>query len=271
MNINDNSNNIWDTKIMLLLKKYAETSLSYNWMHENEYKYYTSLEKIYTRIDIVLTAILTIFTSGGLFELFTNYFFGSEPKLWVIFTLFSIQIVFLIISFIIKGIMESIDFTEIKFQHNLYAFRFKEVYTKVEKKLATNDDDKKIFLDKIVSKYNDLTFDAPSIRKDTENKYLKELKNKNLNIHKPISLGGLDEIEIILDNKNGNRIHIKDDSLYEYIKNKWNNSNNDINDEFIDNKIKLNDNNNLNKINDFNKYNDVNNDDININEHISLY
>lgn len=268
MNINNDSN-IWNTKIMLLLKKYAETSLGYNWMHETEYKYYTSLEKIYTRIDIVLTSILTIFTSGGLIELLVNYYFGSEPNIWIIFTLFFIQVVFLIISFIIKGIMESIDFTEIKFQHNLYAFRFKEIYTKVEKKLATYDDNRKNFLDKIIDKYNNLTLDAPSIRKNTENEYLNELKNKNLNIHKPISLGGLDEIEIILDNKNGNRIHIKDDSLYEYIKNKWNNSNNDINnDDFNDNKINLN---NANELNGISKLNCIDTDDININEHISLY
>jgi hypothetical protein len=222
----DNTTNLtepWNIGIMSLLKKVAEASLGYKWMHDHEYNYYSNLDGRYTKIEMVLMGLMTLLIGSDFLDFIINSNFQNNA--WVKGSVLALQMIIVIIYTFVKGMREFANIPERILKHNTSSFRFGEIHAKIQEQFVLNvsrrESDKE-FMQNTVQIYNTLIFDSLDIRGSTMKKYMREVKDKN--IYKPVALGGLDEVQILFDEQIGNNIDLEetaDSSLYNYEINKW--------------------------------------------------
>lgn len=221
----------WNPNIMKLLKRIGEVSMGYKWMHDAEYYHYLNLDSRYTRIEIILITITTLLTSGAFLGIVGDY----SSDIVIMSIIVGLQLIFSLIYAMIKAFRENSDIPMRVLKHNLSSLRFSELYTKIQEQFVLDVSRRHVdteFVQHITSTYNTLLFDSPDIRNKTMKSYLREIKDKN--IYKPTILGGIDEIEIVLEEPSIvenelNNLHNlsyenETNSLYNYEINKWTHS-----------------------------------------------
>lgn len=222
MDDNKHSSGPWNERMLLQLKRVAEASQGYKWMHDHEYIYYLSLDGKYTKIEILLISIISCLMSSQFIGIITNTGLNDNTKAMTILT--AVQLFFVGIYGIVKAFRESKGIPERILNHNLSSLRFGEIYVAIQEQFVLDvnrrESDKEFY--KAVSKnYNTLIFDSPDIRNKTMREYTKEIKDKN--IYKPITLGGIDEVNAFIDDKSKDFTEISstNDALYNYEIDKW--------------------------------------------------
>lgn len=184
----------------LFLKKIAEKSLGYKWMHDQDRYYYENMNYFFQIIDIIITAILAILTCG---ELSLIGFIAGDPAEYYYYVL-GIQLFFMFCNLVIRGIREFTQYHVAAESHRSYAIKFSLINNKIQKKFTQNIsemDNGKNFVNDIAKSFNELLDTAPPIRKKIINKYIKEVDNQDSLGKQPI-IGGYDKIEIIIDTNN---------------------------------------------------------------------
>lgn len=209
----------------LFLKKIAEKSLGYKWMHNQDSYYYENINYFLKILDIVIAACLATITCG---ELFLLGFISGNQDVFYYVTL-SIQIAFMFCNFIIRGIREFTDYNLIAENHRTYAIKFGLINNEIQEKFthkSKNNKDDEYFIKDITKTYNELLDRSPPIRKKILNKYIKASEDNEIN--KQLIVGGYDKIEIIIDNdkvKTNLKItdtqQINSDDRYKYEMHRW--------------------------------------------------
>jgi len=200
----DQLNNIRINKELayeLFLKKIAEKSLGYKWMHDQDRYYYENINYFLKIVDIILTSILAVLTCG---ELFAISMFSGGSEEFYLYTL-SVQLLFMFCNFVIRSVREFTKYHIEAENHRLYAIKFGYINNKIQKRftqdVTDSKKDSKTFINETAKSFNELLDSAPSIRKKIINKYIKEVDNQDSLGKQPI-IGGYDKIEIIVDTNN---------------------------------------------------------------------
>lgn len=211
----------WNRAIMDLLKKVAEESLGYRWMHNKEYNYYLSLDSRYNKIEIILLVFQTLLFGTNFVDFLSEWSFSNN--IWVKLSIFLGQFIVLVCYGIVKAMREFHDISNRVLKHNMSAFRFGEIHTKIQEQfvldVSRRESDKE-FMQNVITVYNTLIYDALDIRDKTVDDYTKQIQNKD--ISKPVNLGGIDAVKIIVDQQNYQEVEPDlEPSLYNYEVNTW--------------------------------------------------
>ncbi len=188
----------WNYKIRLMLKKLGEKSIGYKWMHDKDAQNDDENNKKYSIIEVVLLTILGALTGGEFLGLIfsAGLYFSRNFLIAVV----SVQIVFIIACGSIKGYKDVNNFEESIWKHTYAGQKFNEIFLGIQEQFALNLNDRdtdKVFLKNIVKQYDDLMLISPQISKGTMKDYIKA--TENYDIYKPSIVGGIDTIEIVID------------------------------------------------------------------------
>jgi len=188
----------WNYQTMLLLKKIGEKSIGYKWMHEKDYEHYDNKDGFYQRIEIILLAIIDVLASGG-FVAFVSATDINNNRVAAIVIL-AIGLLLAIFLSIAKGLREKGEYPQKMFNNKWSALKFSEMYYSIQGQFTvpeTKRVDGSQFLHEITKQFNDLMFTSQSIRKETVDAYLEATENSD--IYKPILVGNMDQIEIVIE------------------------------------------------------------------------
>lgn len=185
----------WNYRIMLQLKTIGERSLGYKWMHNEELMYYAQRLKMLTILEIVLTTLHATSIAGSIVSLFNN---TNIYALMIILT--CIQTVLFICTNIIKTWKEAAEYPTKIYDHRWSCIKFGQIATQIQNQFCLhvskrNNDEN--FLEYKSTDFDDALFGAPIIRSVTMKQYLDGTKDSN--IIKPLSLGNIGNIEIVVD------------------------------------------------------------------------
>ncbi|MBA42882.1 MAG: hypothetical protein CMF62_02595 [Magnetococcales bacterium] len=188
-------NTPWNYRIKILLKKIGEKSMGYRWMHEQESIYYKRIDYWVGVMQIVITAILTLLSSGTLILLLTET--NSNNNLTSKLTLTLIELFLTLLLNIINGVQNHSDYKGVSKKHLQSSFNFIRIYHTIQEQLTLpvlqreNDHE---FLQEKIKEYDDLVLEAPEIQKKIRDEYLTATKDHS--IFKPSILGDIENIEI---------------------------------------------------------------------------
>jgi hypothetical protein len=202
-------NKSWNNMIVLQLKKIAEKSAGYRWMHFNEQTYYFNLERVLSVLEAIFLSINIIITSGEVISLLSESGIDSKDIIYMNV----IQIFIMIIFTIIKTIRETGNYVKLKLMHQHTSIKFYKIFNNIQNQLCLAIKDRKNdkkFLFSQAKIFNDLLYNSPSIRKKAMDKYAHE--TEQYDIAKPLLIGGLDDIEVVVvtnDNSDDQKIDIK--------------------------------------------------------------
>jgi hypothetical protein len=190
----------WGIAIVLLLKKIAEKSLGYKWMHYTDHSHYEDKDRLYTILDVILTVLIGAISSAEFVGIIAKS--GIENNIIALAILNGIIILLTVIAGIIKGIWTSGDYPRLIHEHKYNSSKYDEIHLQIQNQLALNIKDRdsdKAFLRTMLTNYNRLLFEAPSIRKDTMDKYIETTRDSK--ISKPIDFEELNTFDIYINNE----------------------------------------------------------------------
>lgn len=190
----------WNYRMLSLLKKIGEKSMGYRWMHDQEVLFYENLNSIYSKIELILLAILGTITSSLFIGLLSNI--GLEKNHFVMIIITSLELLLLLCYSIVKG-FHNPEYSKHIFNHNNVGAKFNTINLDIQEQLSLEIQDRevdKIFLKRIIKLYNELMEISPKIRKQTMNKYI--VATKNFDIYKPLIADGFEIIDIENNNLN---------------------------------------------------------------------
>jgi hypothetical protein len=189
----------WNYRIMLQLKRTGERSSGYRWMHNEELIHFTYLLRKITLAEIIFSVIHGITITGSIVALVED----SNNKVLMV-SLICVQAILYVITNILKTWKEGAEFPKKIYDHRWSCIKFGQIATKIQNQfclsIGKRDNDEN-FLEYTSSDFNDTMFGAPVIRPKTKKQYLDGTKYSN--IYKPMSLGNMDNIDIVID-KNDN-------------------------------------------------------------------
>lgn len=191
----------WNYRIQLLLKKIGERAMGYKYMHIHDQYHYVWVLRIYFLIEVIVLSVIGMLTGGQLVGFFASSDFGDDPK--VIIPLNVVQILTVFIYAIIRGFRTVGGYEDKIWSHKYTSAKFNEIFLEIQEQLSLPVKDRAIdreFLKYIIKQYNGLLETSPKIRGKSIKKYLKSVENEN--IFKPITIGGFEKIEIVVNEKN---------------------------------------------------------------------
>jgi hypothetical protein len=190
-----NLNEPWNMMVKLYLKRIGEQAAGYQWAHEQEMIYYQQLDRRLGLANVVLLAIEGSLISSDFLAIISK---RDSFVLNVILKLF--QLLIIIGVAVLTGLLGLGDYQQKIFDHKWNAVKFNEIYLDILAQLTLpadkreNDGD---YLRNKTKEYSDTLTTNPSIRPSTFKRYADETKKQN--IFKPITVGGFDKIEIVID------------------------------------------------------------------------
>lgn len=190
----------WNYRIMLQLKQIGERSQGYKWMHNEESDYMTNYLQRLTLFEIIFTTLHGASLASSLVALFSD----MGVLVLVIFT--CLQTAFYVISTVLKTYKEASDFSSRIMSHHNTCIRFSSLAVQIQNQFClpvSKRVDDESFLEYKSNEFNDILLGAPSIRETTKTAYLESVKN--IDIAKPLSLGNIGQIEIVIDKGNEDR------------------------------------------------------------------
>jgi len=203
----------WNYKIMLLLQKIGKKTMGYRWMHDQESKIISALEKKYMIADVILKVITGLLTGSTIGTLVTG---SDNTTVLYIFT--AISLAFQLATGVITAIRETNDYSSIASQHIAAASKFGEINMEIQNQFALDIDDResdKEFLSTTIKKFNDLNGSIPPISESIKKKFI--ASDEDNEIYNPIIVGDYNNIQII-DKKNNNK---EDDDIEKGSKSKY--------------------------------------------------
>lgn len=194
----------WNTLLSLQLKKIGEKAIAYKWLHNHESNYYGSCEKNYSRVEMILQAVIGTLT-GGSFIVFVSELNSGG----IVVAVYAI-LIFLMLAFsIVYGMRSSGNYIALSNEHKYISTKFNELYLQIQgqfimpvKKRTDGND----FYAAVSRDFNNYMFAAPDVRKSTEKLYLAACGNGD--IYTPIILGGLEQVEIVINSNKSTDIRI---------------------------------------------------------------
>jgi hypothetical protein len=227
----DDSKKKWNYNILLLLKKIGEKSMGYRWMHDRDALNNDEQRTTFLKIEIVLGTLLSVVTGGELIGFLASEGFSNNKILQIV--LMILQLLLIAGYGVIRGYEDSSDFDKSKYDHTFAASKFGAINLNIQNQLALNIEDRdhdRDFLKNIIKEFDDLMLTSPQIDRSTMNAYIKA--TENYSIYKPTIVGGIDTIEIVIDNGSNNKlsnvvssekekIHEDQESKLKYELNRW--------------------------------------------------
>tara|TARA_Y100000780_G_C13688247_1_gene418491 strand:- start:1067 stop:1912 length:846 start_codon:yes stop_codon:yes gene_type:complete len=188
-------NEPWNYNIKFFLKKIGEKSMGYRWMLEQEAVYYKKVDTFIKISQIVLTAILTILSSGTLILLLVDT--GNNESLTAKLIVTLIELFITLILNIINGINQQGNFKSKSKKFLQVSYNFIRIYHTIQQQLIKpieqRENDHK-FVQKKVDEYDNLLIDTLEIRQSIRDAYL--IATKDRNIFKPLIVGDIENIDI---------------------------------------------------------------------------
>ncbi len=198
----------WNYRIMSQLQNIGEKSLGYKWMHNEEMCYYTYRLTFVTTVEIVFAALHGASLLGSIVSLF-----DADNSFILYVTLTLVQGLFYIGHTIMKTYKEASDFPGKIYEHRWSSIEFSRIATAIQNQfcmpISKRDNDEN-FLDYKTGEFDSAQFGAPVIRTETKNRYIEGTKDSD--ISKPMTLGDIDKIEIVID-KSEEDVEITDVNL----------------------------------------------------------
>ena len=190
----------WNYRIQLLLKKIGERAMGYKYMHIQDQYHYVWVLRVYFLIEVVVLSIIGMLTGGQLVGFIASSDFAEDPKIVIPLNIIQILIVFLYA--IIRGFRMVGGYEDNIWSHKYNSAKFNEIFLEIQEQLSLPTADRAVdkeFLKYIIKQYNGLLETSPKIRQKSIKKYLKSVEDEN--IFKPITIGGFEKIEIVINKK----------------------------------------------------------------------
>lgn len=184
----------WNPRIQLRLKSIGEKAMGYRWMSYREVTYNQEWHSFYTRLETVLFTIITTIASGE----FVTILFEANHTVLIIVSI--AELIFLFSHGVAQSLKDKGDYLNKSKHFNDNAAKFNEIYLSILNQLSIPIDRREEgvdYLKEMTDKFNDLMFSPIKVRQETIDQYIKETKNSN--IYKPLLVGGLDKIDIVID------------------------------------------------------------------------
>lgn len=222
-----NSNNInvqWNPKILIQLKKLGEKSMGFKWMHDQESLHYIKLNKIFTRLEVILLVCLGLITANEFITFLSNS--GINNSKSGILIVSSIQLFLIFIFGIVKNLRDTGNYPNKIHSHRYDSMKFSEISTDIINQFAIpilERDNSTNFLQQKTKEYNELRFTMPPIRPITINKYIEATESHD--IYKPILVGGVETIDIVIDKNDNISMNVTDPINTKKYKNNLNSDN----------------------------------------------
>lgn len=171
----------WNENILILLKRLGNKAMGYRWMHEQESLEMLNKDSKFSKIEIILLALIGAVTSG---EFIT---FLVEADLYehkvVAICVLSLHILMLVGYGILKSMRESGNYPKESFEHKYSSIRFGELGLDIQNQLSLNVEDRdtdKVFLRNTIKTYNDLMLISPKVDPDTMDKYVNAIEDNDI-------------------------------------------------------------------------------------------
>jgi hypothetical protein len=184
----------WNPRIQLRLKAIGEKSMGYRWMNDQEVTYNEGWYTFYIRLETILFTMITTISSGE----FITLLFEANYMILIIISILEIMCLF---SYgVTQSLKENGDYLEKSKYFSKNAAKFNEIYLSIQNQLSIPVDRREEdvnYLFEMTRNFNELMFSHIKPRQTTVDKYIE--KSKNADIYKPLLVGGLDKIDIVID------------------------------------------------------------------------
>ena len=201
--------NNWDYATKLFLKKIGEKAMGYKIMHTKDQYYNSDINDKFKVAEIILLSILFTVQSGSFVGILADT--GLRDNVISMAIISGIEIIIVLVYSVVYGLKENGDYDRNTIEHKIAASQYGKLNTKIQQYIFFKDSkDKKIqrlkdknYIKKIASKYNKTQEISPMIREETLNVYIINTENKG--IHRPVLVGDIEEIKIVIDDNKDNK------------------------------------------------------------------
>ena len=175
------SNEPWNYKIMLLLVKIGKKTMGYRWMHDQEAQYNERMNTKFKIVEAIILAFMAVFSSGQFVNFIVSTNLEKQKIFYVVMNV--LQLVFIFITYIIKGYCDVNKFEKNTSDHRYTSTKNSEINLDIQQQLSLSIKDRETdnqFLRNVIKRFNDVSFLAPPIRTVTKNNFLKESNDNDI-------------------------------------------------------------------------------------------
>lgn len=194
-------NRPWNYHMQLLLKKIGERSMGYKWMHMKEQYHNEKVDTIFSRLELIILALLGGLTSGELVNLVSDG--SSKNNGSLLITLTIIQLVLVVSYAIVKGLRDNGTYSMMVWRNQYASSKFNEINLEIQQQFGLKIEDRVVdtaFLSNIIRSYNNLMEGSPTISSKIQKQYIDA--TADMDITRPVFIGDFDQIQIIIGDDN---------------------------------------------------------------------